>query len=418
MFLRRLTIENIRALADLDLDLSDGEGTRKWTFLLGENGVGKSTVLRAAALVLAGSDALPELLGDVDGWVRDGAKVGRVTATLATQAGDRHEIALSLERGATLGQIMGANAEALDRLDDALRHTARNYAVFGYGVSRRLGQDSHSLSSSPYRALRARPVATLFSPEASLNPLETWAVDLHYRKGESGLDIVRATLDAFLRGVRFEDIDRSTSPPRLLFATPDGVVPLARLSDGYQNVAAWCGDLLYRISTIFDDYKDPLAVRGLLLLDEIGLHLHPVWQRELISFLSERLPNMQIIATTHSPLTVHQAGEREVVVLRRDGARVTAQTYEGAPRRLFLHQLLTSPLFGLDTLDSKVVEDQRAELEGLRGIAAPTASQTRRMTVVREELAERPAYGPATAQGDQSVALLEKIAAELERREP
>ncbi|HEY4590358.1 MAG TPA: AAA family ATPase, partial [Thermoanaerobaculia bacterium] len=71
MFLKRLTLENVRSIERLDLSLEEGEGeVRKWTFLLGENGCGKSTLLRTAALVLAGSDALPELLVDPDSWIR------------------------------------------------------------------------------------------------------------------------------------------------------------------------------------------------------------------------------------------------------------------------------------------------------------------------------------------------------------
>ena len=54
-----------------------------------------------------------------------------------------------------------------------------------------------------------------------------------------------------------------------MFDTADGPVSLDDLSDGYQNVAAWVGDLLYRTTGAFDDFSNPLATRGLLLLDEI-----------------------------------------------------------------------------------------------------------------------------------------------------
>ncbi len=73
MYLNRIEIENLRAIRKLSLDFGAGETTRRWTVLLGENGCGKSTVLKAIGLVLAGSDALAELLVDVDEWILNGA---------------------------------------------------------------------------------------------------------------------------------------------------------------------------------------------------------------------------------------------------------------------------------------------------------------------------------------------------------
>ena len=60
MFLKRLALENVRSIRRLELDfgVEESDQNRKWTLLLGENGAGKSTVLRAAALVMSGSDAL------------------------------------------------------------------------------------------------------------------------------------------------------------------------------------------------------------------------------------------------------------------------------------------------------------------------------------------------------------------------
>ena len=72
MFLRRIVIENVRSIEHLDLSFDQGEDIRRWTFVLGENGTGKTTLLRSIALLLAGSDALPELIGSPADWVRFG----------------------------------------------------------------------------------------------------------------------------------------------------------------------------------------------------------------------------------------------------------------------------------------------------------------------------------------------------------
>ena len=142
MYLSRIALSNVRSMASLAIDFGAGPdapaGTnRRWTLLLGENGCGKSTVLRAIGLLLAGSEALPELLGDADAWIRNGARQCRIAGTLVTAKGEPREIALELHRGDGLRQIFERNAQTLEALDAAIRHADRNYFVLGYGVSRR-----------------------------------------------------------------------------------------------------------------------------------------------------------------------------------------------------------------------------------------------------------------------------------------
>src|SRR3954451_13279816 len=114
MFLRRLVLENVRSIERLDLPLAAGRDGRKWTLLLGENGCGKSTVLRAIALLLAGSDALPELLGDVDTWIRLGHDACALEADLATAAGELRHVRLTIRRGDSIRTVFERNRETLD----------------------------------------------------------------------------------------------------------------------------------------------------------------------------------------------------------------------------------------------------------------------------------------------------------------
>jgi len=69
-----------------------------------------------------------------------------------------------------------------------------------------------------------------------LNPLDTWAMDMEYRHGKAGIEVVRHALVDLLPGVTLSRIDRETR--ELLFSTPDGELPLDQLSDGYQHMAA------------------------------------------------------------------------------------------------------------------------------------------------------------------------------------
>lgn len=363
MFLRKLRIRNLRSIGDIEISFEDELGSaRLWTMLLGQNGVGKSTVLKAIAMVTAGGEALAELVKDPDQWIRTGVRTASIEIEYATASNDRRRAMLSFRRGSGIRQFLALNSKSLIQLDKALGHANRNYFVVGYGVSRRRSpSDALFARSNPFRNARAQNVATMFSSDAALMSIEQWAMDLDYRKGRSGLSVVRKSLDAMMPGVRFEGIDKKER--QLLFRTAEGRLPLAQLSDGYQSMAAWCGDILFRMSEVFQDYADPLKVRGVLLLDEIDLHLHPLWQRQLVYFLNRTLPRFQIIATTHSPITAHQTGQGELFILERprETAAAAVRRYEGAANQLSLDQVIRSPLFGIHTLDSVKVNELRNE---------------------------------------------------------
>ena len=393
MFLRKLTLENFRSLRDVELSFTDADDdVRSWTMLLGENGTGKSSVLRAIALVLAGGQALPDLLGDVSQWITTGRKACVLCAELTTADGDIRSLRLELHPGDTIVDIVNRNAQTMSQLENALRHSPRNYLVCGYGVSRRLpsGRRATSVNDTGAQSVRARSVATLFSADAQLTSLEAWALDVHYKLNDRGLALIKQSLDGFLPDTTVEKVDRRGR--RLLMRTPDGVLPLGQLSDGYQHVAAWVGDLLYRITDTFDDYKKPLSARGVLLIDELELHLHPLWQRQLRAFLSEKLPNFQIIATTHGVLTAQQAGPGELFVFQRDPKTKESllSAFAGDPQQLLVHQLLMSDAFGLPTLKSPEVEAIRNEYEALAAKTRKTTGEKRRTLELARQLQDVP----------------------------
>jgi hypothetical protein len=396
MFLKKLVLHNIRSIEHLELSFDQGpDPLRRWTLVLGENGVGKSTILRSLALALAGGEGLQDLLANPVDWVRKGSDLGTILVEVVAPDGACRAIKLSLSPEDDRRTILTRNAGALDLLDSFQKLASHGYLTIGYGVSRRLStaRVTNFQKGESFISRRAQALATLFDPNATLYPLDTWAIDLHYRRGDEGLDLIRAAFKDLLQGIEFATIDREER--ELLFDTPDGPIPLRSLSDGYQDIAGWWGDLLFRITDILSQPADPLSAPGVLLIDEVDLHLHPTWQRQLRDFLTQRLPHFQIITTSHSPLAAQQCAPGELFFLQRPAEYEppVLSVFEGDPRLLKIQQLIASPLFGLDTAASSHVENLRKEYVELKeGVhrGGPESEAEQQFQQVVQELSEIP----------------------------
>jgi energy-coupling factor transporter ATP-binding protein EcfA2 len=361
-----LTVENVRCFGERQvLDLSDGHGRpARWTILVGNNGTGKTTLLQ----VLAGFEPDPSsfrgsAMGDT--WPRAVARYLPAGGTFFyTRAGSMEgKVACTIAVGDPLsfnGRTLSSIKVTLDYPPggfgfdpDPLPPLLHLLRCYGYGASRRLGNTSLSNSTT------GDAVASLFSDTVELHNAEEWLLRLDYSASKSSeiqdrqrqqLEQVKHLLINLLPEV--EDI-RFTSPgttnptPRVEFQTPYGWVPLRQLGYGYQTLIAWVTDLANRMVERYPDSPNPLAEPAIVLVDEIDLHLHPVWQRELLGFLSKRFPNTQFIATAHSPLVVQAAGEANLAVLRREGDHVVIDNDVDSIRGWRVDQILTSELFGL-----------------------------------------------------------------------
>lgn len=409
MPLRRLHVENVRCIESVDVDFSLLDSGRPWTVLLGENGTGKSTLLRCVALAMAGSDALAELFRDPAGWVRNGKTASSIEIEFTTGKGELGRSRLEWTNADSISKVLRNNDKNLGDIDEALAHTDRNYFVAAYGSSRRLpAKDSPNLSRGEvYSTRRAQAVATLFSRDAVLRPVDAWAMDVEYRRGGGGLDMIKSSFNALLPNVTFSRIDRERR--EMIFDTPDGPVALESLSDGYQNMAGWIGDLLFRLTETFPNYDNPLDVGGIVLLDEVDLHLHPVWQRQLLKYLSDRLANFQFVVTTHSPFTAHQSPPNALHIIERAvGAQAEVRQYQGDPRLLRIEQIF-DPLLGLLTADSLESESLKSEYRALKEQKHRDPAAEARFRKVSQLVAALPDAQAISKEDQDRLALLSRV---------
>jgi len=161
--------------------------------------------------------------------------------------------------------------------------------------------------------------------------------------------------------IKFVQLTEKQLKPGIEVKTPYGWVSIKDLSLGYKTLIAWMVDFASRLFNRYPDSPNPLAEPAVVLVDEIDLHLHPKWQRNLMSFLSDLFPNTQFIATAHSPLVVQAATEANIVLLKREGDHVVIDNDVKAIRGWRVDQMLTSDLFGLESARPPEMDELLAE---------------------------------------------------------
>lgn len=144
----------------------------------------------------------------------------------------------------------------------------------------------------------------------------------HAFRPDKALNAVRTAIYSFLPG--FSDL-KVVRKPRLQMVVCKNKEKLAitQLSDGEKCVLAMVGDLARRLALANPEKLNPLDGEGIVLIDEIELHLHPGWQRQVIPSLARTFPNCQFILTSHSPQVISSVKPECVFLLENSGEGIT-----------------------------------------------------------------------------------------------
>ena len=185
---------------------------------------------------------------------------------------------------------------------------------------------------------------------------------------------------------------------------------IEQLSDGYKIIIAMVADLAARMAEANPDMDNPLDSTGIVLIDEIDLHLHPRWQREILCKLTRVFKNIQFVVSTHSPIIVVGAAEIAQVINLNNINNVTDMS-EGDIAISNVGQVLLSNLFGLEYLQSPAWDDKIKERDTLLAKPELNAEENARLAQLDGEM-----KGLTTLQDSnaiRSAQLLEKLAKHL-----
>ncbi len=353
MYVEKLTMKDFRCFEQAEVSFvypgKEGlpeEALKNVTLLIGINGTGKTSVLKGVALaqlspMIGSSGYFPRHLVRVT-TEKPHESIARVSTSFPIaerhdEAADEPWFPTHLNPGAQIdvmriedGEVIGNHSWTSSRffsisasgphLEEgkitALSnpfYKERSYQFFlvGYGAMRRNESveymDSFRKGS---RHVRYQRVAGLFQDDITLTPLAGWYSSI---KVDSRQREVRDLLNGLLPdGTEFTGEFKDADA---IFKHNGVKLPFGALSDGFQSYIGLVADMLYHLNYVCPKKSKLIDLSGVVMIDDIDVHLHPKWQREVVPKLAGTFPKLQFIITSHSPLvagTLHAANIRVV----------------------------------------------------------------------------------------------------------
>jgi len=301
----------------------------KWIFLTGENGFGKTLVLQSIVQALwlyTPNSGYPE--GNI-----------RLELYYPSQQKTTHQ-----------------------RNDDV--YLPKQYNWCAYGANRL--DISGYISGDTQAPQKLNKTDSLFKNYGVLSNIEEYLINMHGKSQfEQRSEQIKTLLIKLLPNIDNITINDSQLKSKVFYqekAADDSLmspVSFGQLSAGSKSIIAMIGDMVIDLLE-YQEVEQLSDLYGIVLIDEIDAHLHPKWQKEFVRLLTELFPKIQFIASTHSPIPLLGA-PRETIILnvnkpsKKEG--VTVQKLDIDVTQLTPNTILSSPIFGFETLDS--VESKR-----------------------------------------------------------
>ena len=353
MKIANLQLKNIKCFKEAELSFKGEKGQKNWSLIVGNNGQGKTTVLRSLAIGLCDEEGASALLAELYGDIlRHKEKEGYIKIGLQDPKNpdNGYDIVTTIERKGKAEAITQEVCPSDGREDYGLEPFAVAYGS-GRGIAGTESYDEYALVDSLYSLFNYRH--PLQNAELGARRIQGHAPE----EWEKLQDILKEIL-------MLSPEDRITLEPNGLYIESKwGKVSFNALSDGYRSLATVVLDFLSQ--NMLKTEKFTLDdISGIFIIDEIEAHLHPRWQRSIIKSLANKFPNVQFICSTHTPICALGLNdldcESQLAKVAYLNGYSDLKSFD--PRDCFRgyrsDQILTSELFGLSDTRNLTVEEK------------------------------------------------------------
>lgn len=432
-----LALRNIRIIGE-DFPNIEFSPIRNTTIFLGNNGCGKTTILDSIALLISPfisqfptvSDKMiaeSDVHFDREGRISDYLEL---KADFITRNGDkvfesRTRKGLDKAPESDLKEIKQLAQNLKERIVIGESVELPVFAYYGTGRGRINAPERKRNFQKSFE--RWDCYSNALTPSADFKSFFAWfdlMEDEERRQREKlrdfdyklpALEAVRKALRNFV-GDKFHSPRIELHPLRFVMTENSGIcgdrtLRIEQMSDGYKIIIAMVADIASRMAEANPEMLDPLQTSGIILIDEIDLHLHPKWQRIVVNQLMETFPNIQFILTTHSPIIIAGAADKAQII-RLDINNLGDNLDVNQNLALMdIGQILLSDLFGLNSLRSPIWDEKIRRREELLSKSKLSMDEQNELLILNDELSKL--QGGDTPNEIMATKLLGEIAANL-----
>ena len=342
MYVSKIRMQNFRCYTDFTMQFSP-----KVTVIVAENGRGKTAILDGLAITMAPYlAAFPgikarnfqpndvRMVVDEPQTQKDELQIKRMKYLLPVvletevKADDGKAYSWKRELKSVKGKTSSVSAKFVSdygkRIADELNQPGDQdiiLPVLGYYGTSRMWNDSSLLKRKKVDLSRSSGYVECLEPSGSYNTFAQWfryatesALEYDHIIAEKKLnkknpyrEILNAINKAIvtcIQSMGWTDLKYSFAAQNLLICHPEkGELPLEAMSDGARSVISMAADIAYRMARLNPDMGEDVTLKtsGVVLIDEVDMHLHPSWQQTVVNDLVKAFPKVQFIVTTHSP---------------------------------------------------------------------------------------------------------------------
>lgn len=371
MFLNILTLHNFRRFENLELHFNE-----RLSVLVGNNGAGKSTILEAATI------AAGTFTSAMDGLTNYGIrktdahyryfKMGSVIdvqpqfpVSISAQ-GDIDGKCVQWER--TLNYANGRStligARELTSIAKEYQYRMRNGdtslklpIISYYGAGRLWVQHKEKKNDTFETSSRYNGYIDSLDGAANDKLMMKWFQRMTFKQYQKNEEIpelkvvCKAMEQSFVSATGYEDVKMYYNPDindiDISYKDSNGeyvIIPMSQMSDGYRCTISLIADIAYRMALLNPQLLDNVLTQteGIILIDEIDLHLHPLWQQRILKDLLEIFPKVQFIVSTHAPAVINSVKNNELIKLTENNAFNVANETYGKDVNTILREVMES----------------------------------------------------------------------------
>lgn len=338
MYLKKIIIENFKGHCHCEVEFKKG-----FNLLIGDNGVGKTSILEAASVALggyiAGIDDVPSKHFTIDEIRISSMPMGEgsyhkqyetpvLVSCIADVGGKEYQ--WTRQKSSVKASRSTVNPRTICRIANKIAGNPEGILpILSYQSAARTWMQRRESSENIFNTEFNRTVGYIncLSEASDSKALLNWCakmeqVEWQQEKKIAEYEAVKNALSCFMATMNEGQIPQIRFDKRnseLSYVEHGVALPVRCLSAGYQSIIWMVLDIAYRMAVLNPNLlEETITTPGIVLIDELDMHLHPKWQWKVIEALQSTFPNVQFIAATHSPILIASCKEGKLIHVNQD----------------------------------------------------------------------------------------------------